>query len=73
MRNRDDFRKSAVALVLTAALSLAAPVPAAALSEDGSPWGGIWGWLTDLWESSVEAVATASAFNDQGAGLDPNG
>jgi hypothetical protein len=73
MKNRIDLRKSALALAMAAVVTVAVPAPAAALEGEGSLWGGIWGWLGDVWESAVAATPLEGLCGDQGAGLDPNG
>jgi hypothetical protein len=37
--------------------------------------GGIWGWLTRLWQQGISALgpSTASGQSDAGLGFDPNG
>ena len=67
-------------LSLVLALALAGAAPAAALDFGGrnlDGWHTVWNWLTDVFgwgdEASGNSGGLTSVYENEGAGLDPNG
>ncbi len=76
---RNMLRRSGM-LALVLALALAGTAPAAALDFGGrnlDGWHTVWNWLTDVFgwgdEASGNSGGLSSVYENEGAGLDPNG
>jgi hypothetical protein len=76
---RNMIRRSGM-LALVLALALAGAAPAAALDFGGrnlDGWHTVWNWLTDVFgwgdEASGNSGGLTSVYENEGAGVDPNG